>query len=266
MKPAICLEMIYPDLPLNKKIAKIAEFGFKYLEFWDWRDKDIFRVISACLEHGVRIVNFSGHRKGSLVALETHELVLSDLKKAVSVANQIDCSTLMLLTDELGKGGVVENTYDNIPQDEKYSNVRIGLEKALTAIPDNITLVLEPLNTRIDHPGYYLTDMEVAVSLIKEINHPRLKILCDLYHLGVMGRNLRALITMYIDHIGYIHVADFPGRHEPGTGSADWSALLTLLREEGYSGYIGFEYSPLNDSEESLKRIRSLWEKCVGAV
>jgi hydroxypyruvate isomerase len=265
MKPVICLEMVYPDLPLIKKIAKIAKLGFKYIEFWDWRDKYISKIISACLENDVRVVNFSGHRKGSLVAEETHELVLSDLKKSISVANQLDCSTLMLLTNELGEGGVVEETYEDIPQDEKYDNVRIGLEKALALTPDSITLVLEPLNTRIDHPGYYLEDMETAVSLLKEINHPRLKILCDLYHFGVMERDLKALITMYINQIGYIHIADFPGRHEPGTGSADWPALLGLLKEKGYSGYIGFEYSPLNDSEKSLKAIQTLWNRVMAA-
>jgi len=263
MKPAICLEMIYPDLPLTEKITRIAKFGFKHVEFWGWLDKDISSIISACLENDVRVVNFSGHRKGSLVSKESHEFVLSDLKKAVSVANQLDCSTLMLLTNELGEGGVVAHTYTNIPQDEKYNNVRTGLEKALEVTPDNISLVLEPLNTRVDHPGYYLADMETAVSLIKGINHPRLKVLCDLYHFGIMGRNLKALITMYIDNIGYVHIADFPGRHEPGSGSADWPALLTVLKDEGYSGYIGFEYSPLNNSDESLKTIRSLWEKYV---
>jgi hydroxypyruvate isomerase len=263
MKPAICLEMIYPGSDPAYKIRKIAEAGFRYVEFWGWRDKDIVSIISACSENEIRVVNFSGHRKGSLVAKETHERFLTDLKQAVSVADQINCSILMLLTNELGEGGVVEQPYNHIPQDEKHNNVRIGLEKALTVTPAKITLVLEPLNTRVDHPGYYLEDMETAVSLIRAINHPRLKILCDLYHLGVMGADLTTLITKYIDDIGYIHVADFPGRHEPGTGSANWPAILRLVKMKGYKGYVGFEYSPLNDSEESLKTIRTLWDKVM---
>lgn len=261
MKPTICLEMLYPDLAPAQKIAKIAELGFRYVEFWGWRDKDIPGMISVCHENEVKVVNFSGHRKGSPVAQETHDLFLSDLKEAVSVANELECPILMLLTNELGEGGMVKDTYNEIPPDEKYNNVRIALEKALTVTPDNINLVLEPLNTRVDHPGYYLADMETAASLIQEINHPRLKILCDLYHFGVMGKDLHTLITEYIDNIGYIHIADFPGRHEPGSGSADWPALLKRLKEKGYTGYVGFEYSPLNDSEESLKTIRALWDK-----
>jgi hydroxypyruvate isomerase len=266
MKPVICFEMLYADLKPTQKIAKIAQLGFKHVEFWGWRDKSIPDLISACNESQVNVVNFSGHRKGSLVAADTHSLFFEDLEEALSVANQLKCSTLMLLTNELGEGGVVNNTYPDIPQGEQYQNVRRGLEKALTSTPDDIALVLEPLNTLIDHPGYYLADMETAVSLIREVNHPRLKILCDLYHFGVMGQDLKALITQYVDDIGYIHIADFPGRHEPGTGSADWPALLTLLKEGGYTGYIGFEYSPLNDSEESLQKIRALWDQVMSSA
>ena len=263
MKPVICFEMVYSDRKPAQKIAKIADLGFNYVEFWGWRDKSIPDIISACNENKVRVVNFSGHRKGSLVAAETHDLLLADLEEAVSVANQLQCSTLMLLTNELGEGGVVNHTYPDIPQDEQYHNVQGGLEKAAAMIPANINLVLEPLNTLVDHPGYYLADMETAVSLINAVSHPRLKILCDLYHFGVMGHDLSSLITQYVDYIGHIHIADFPGRHEPGTGSADWFALLTLLKEKGYGGYVGFEYSPLNDSEESLKTIRSLWDRIM---
>ncbi|MCP4405679.1 MAG: TIM barrel protein [bacterium] len=263
MKPAICLEMIYPELEPVARIKKLADLGFEYVEFWGWQDKDISQLISTCIESRVKIVNFSGQRQGSLVAPDTHELVQADLKTAISVAEQLDCSTLMLLTNELGEGGVVTNSYDDIPDEKKYENVRIGLEKALQVIPPNISLVLEPLNTRLDHPGYYLSDMKTSVSLIREIGHPRLKVLCDLYHIGMMGEDLNGVITNYLDDIGYIHIADVPGRHEPGTGQINWDEALTLLRTKGYTGYVGFEYVPVDDSEVSLKTIYSLWERVM---
>ncbi len=74
--------------------------------------------------------------------------------------------------------------------------------------------------------------METAAALIRDVNTPRLKILCDLYHLGVMGSDLKHLISNFIQDIGYFHVADFPGRHEPGTGSADWPDLLRLIKKQ----------------------------------
>lgn len=263
MQPVICIEMLYPALSPVEKIKNIAGVGFRNVEFWGWRDKDIPAIAEACRQNEVRVVNFSGHRRGSLVAAETHELFLADLKEAVQVADTLNCSTLMVLSNELGEEGRVLNSYSDIPADKKYLNLKSGLEKALAATPDEITLVVEPLNTRIDHPGYFLADMETAVSLVREINNPRLKILCDLYHFGVMGQDLQSMLTYYIDDIGYIHIADFPGRHEPGTGSADWATLLTIIKNCGYRGFVGFEYSPLNDSHESLRKISSRWDRIV---
>jgi len=263
LQPAICIEMLYPGLSAAEKIENIARIGFSKIEFWGWRDKDIPAIFKACRENEVTVVNFSGHRRGSLVAAETHDIFLADLKEAVEAANTLNCSILMVLCNELDEEGRVLNSYSDIPEDKKYLNLKSGLEKALAAAPEEITLVLEPLNTRIDHPGYFLDDMETAVSLIREINNPRLKILCDLYHLGVMGLDLKSLLTYYIEDIGYIHIADFPGRHEPGTGSADWATLLTIIKNCGYRGFVGFEYSPLNDSYESLRKISSRWQRIV---
>ena len=260
MKPVICIEPLYPALDPAEKIEKIARFGFNAIEFWNWRDKDIPSLLDACAKHQVQVVNFSGHRVGSPVAKDTHHLLLHDLADAVATAQKLDCHRLMLLTNALNEDGSVTDAFEQIPDDEKYQNSILGLEKVLEATPQDIQLVLEPLNILIDHPGYFLKDMETASALIHDIDNPRLKILCDLYHLGVMGSDLARIISEYIQDIGYFHIADFPGRHEPGTGSADWSALLRLIQDTGYTGYVGFEYFPQKDSDTSLAAIRQLWE------
>ena len=260
MKPAICIDPLYPELAPEQKVEKVATLGFQYIEFWGWRDKNIPVLLDACDKHDVNVVNFSGQRVGSLVAKETHKLVLDDLADAVATAEQLGCSLLMLLTNELAENGSVLDTFDGIPDQEKYENVVQGLKHTLKATPQEIRLVLEPLNIKIDHPGYYLQDMKTAASIIHDVGDARLKILCDLYHLGVMGDDLDDVITNFLPDIGYFHVADFPGRHEPGTGSADWASLLKQIKGQGYTGYIGFEYFPQNDSEESLIAIKELWD------
>ena len=260
MKPAICLEPLYQELALEDKIERIAAAGFQYVEFWGWRDKNAQKLFKACQRHHVEVVNFSGHRVGSLVAQDTHELFLQDLADAVKTAEHLHCPGLMLLTNALNSDGSVTDAFERIPDTQKYENAVIGLKKALDATPDELNFVLEPLNTKIDHPGYYLADMETASSLVRAVGNPRLKILCDLYHLGVMGNDLEHVVTSYLPDIGYFHVADFPGRHEPGTGSVDWPALLRLICQKGYTGYVGFEYFPLHDSAESLQTIQRLWQ------
>jgi len=260
MKPVICIEMIYPNFKSYEKIEKIKDAGFSQIEFWDWKDKDIPLFSSSCHKHNMKITNFSGQRKGDLIATITHEQVLTDLKEAIKIAEKLESPNLMLLSNQLEEGGKVTNSYERISPEEKFKNIVKGLEKSIELTPEPINLLLETLNTRIDHPGYYLYDIATAVNIIKEINHPRLKILADLYHLGVMNFNLKYIIKKYLPEIGYFHIADIPGRHEPGTGNINWKEILELLQKEGYKGYVGFEYSPAYDSDESLVRIKNLWQ------
>ena len=263
MKPVICFEMLFPDLDPVEKIGKIAEQGFEFVEFWGWRDKDIPALAAVCGQVGVQVANFSGHRRGSLVAEQTHDLFLDELQAAVATARILECGTLMLLSNELTESGAVADSYPGIPSEQKYRNVQEGLRKALGLLPRDLRLVLEPLNTCIDHPGYWLSDLDTAVQLVREIGDSRLKVLCDLYHLGVMGVDLGGILKEHVRDIGYVHVADIPGRHEPGTGDIDWKSLLSQLAAAGYDGFVGFEYSPLGDSMESLQRIRALWSEIL---
>ena len=77
-------------------------------------------------------------------------------------------------------------------------------------------------------------------------------------------RTLPASRCAIYPDIGYIHIADIPGRHEPGAGNLDWSEILKKIRQTGYSGDVGFEYAPRDDSTDSLNRILTLWnEICV---
>lgn len=260
MEPVVCLDPLYPDLKPEEKIGRIAAAGFQYVEFWGWRDKNISTFLEACQRHHVEVVNFSGHRAGSPVATETHGLFLRDLAVTVETARQLHCPTLMLLTNALNEDGSVTDSFVQIPDSQKYENTLIGIKKALEITPGNINFVLEPLNTVIDHPGYYMADMRTASSLVRDVGSPRLSVLCDLYHLGVMGSDLGEIITTYLPEIGYFHIADFPGRHEPGTGAVDWSALLRLIQRRGYTGFVGFEYFPLRDADASLRAIQRLWQ------
>ena len=263
MKPVICIEMIYPERELNKKIEAVARERFSWIEFWDWKDKNLDLLLSSCQKFKIQVANFSGHRLGSLIAGDTHPKIFSDVKEAVKAAAKLHCPYLMLLTDQLGEGGIVENSHPELSMEEKYHNIISSLDTIIDLTPDSITLVLETLNTRIDHPGYYLNNIDTAVQIIRAINHPRLKILADLYHLGVMELNLNEIIKNDLPEIGYFHIADLPGRHEPGTGQVDWLSILQLIKESGYQGFVGFEYSPEQDSTDSLRKIKALWQSIV---
>jgi hydroxypyruvate isomerase len=110
----------------------------------------------------------------------------------------------------------------------------------------NLDFVIEPLNTLTDHPGYFLDSTKIAFEIILEIHHPRVRVLCDIYHMAVMGENLLGDIERHMDPIGYFHVADAPGRNEPGAGDFRYGEISALLRKLDYRGVVRFEYSPSN--------------------
>jgi hydroxypyruvate isomerase len=261
MKPVICIDPLYQDQTPEKKIERVAQAGFHYIEFWGWRDKNIPSLVEVCQQHQVEIANFSGHRVGSPVAAETHDTLLEDVADAVKAAQKLNCRTLMVLTNDLNDDGSVRDSYDEISNAQKHENTVTAIKKILKSVPKEIHFVLEPLNTKLDHPGYYLADMKTASSLVETIEDPRLKILCDLYHLGMMGNDPEEIVANYISNIGYFHIADVPGRHEPGTGTVDWKSVLRLIKQKGYEGFVGFEYFPQTDSDKSLNVIKQLWEE-----
>ncbi|MGB7791315.1 MAG: TIM barrel protein [Terrimicrobiaceae bacterium] len=264
MIAVICLDPLYPNLLTEDKIPRIAAAGFRHVEFWGWREKNISAIQEACREYQVQVVNFSGHRVGSPVAEKTHAALFADVTDAISTARALNCQTLMFLTNELNSDGSVANRYEEIPDGIKFSNTVRALKQLVSSVPADMNLILEPLNTLVDHAGYYLDKIDTAVAIVREVGSPRLKILCDLYHFGIMGSDLKEIVTAHLPEIGHFHIADFPGRHEPGTGSFDWASMLRHIQALGYSGGVGFEYFPKSDSDLSLQAIRELWKAGVG--
>jgi len=260
MKPSICIEMIFTELSFARRIEEVARAGFRFVEFWDWRDKDLLELQEVCSSCAVHVSNFSGQRLGDLIASETHPKLLQDFLETLETAKQLKTNTLMVLTNELGEMGVVRNAYWEKTVEEKTANLQKGLELLLNHTPEGMTIVLEPLNTVHDHKGYFLSDVGRAADLVADLKDDRVRVLCDLYHQGMMGDDLLAIIERYIGQIGYFHVADFPGRHEPGTGSADWRGVLRAIQKMDYHGFVGFEYSPARSARESLCRIMDLWQ------
>lgn len=280
MKPAICIEMLYPGSSPESKFREIARNGFKYVEFWGHKDKNLDTLEKAAGDFNVQVVNFSGQRAGDLIDASTHPTLLNEIDESVPVARRLRSRLLMVLSNELGDGGRVVHPCAHIPEAEKHENLVNGLKKLMQRTPEDITIVLEPLNTVEDHPGYYLTSMAEAVRVIEEVGHPRLKILCDFYHLGLMGEDPLETARRYTPYIGHIHIADYPGRHEPGTGNSGfaaishvssksltiaWKDVLLELRDQGYSGFVGFEFSPLADSDSALGAVHRLWWETFGS-
>ncbi|MEY2632143.1 MAG: hypothetical protein RIR00_797 [Pseudomonadota bacterium] len=115
-----------------------------------------------------------------------------------------------------------------------------------------VQLLIEPINSRIDMPGYWLDTPAKAFQLQAEIAQPNLAVQLDLYHAQVMAGDLARTLAAELPRIGHIQIADNPGRNEPGTGEINYPFLFAELDRLGYAGWVGCEYKPRQGTLDGL--------------
>ncbi len=258
MQTALCIETIFKEFPFEERFSLTKASGFDYVEFWTWEDKDIEKVKQLCIKSGVKIAAFSGDQDFSLVDEREREQYINFVKKSIEVALKLDCRCLVLHSNALDKSGRVLKSYQEVGYDQKIQTM-IQTLKILAPFAEKVgvTLVLEALNTKVDHPGNFLANTEDAIKVIRAVSSSNVKILYDIYHMQIMEGNLINTLKEYINFIGHIHIADVPGRNEPGTGEINYSNIIRTLKLLNYKGTIGFELFPLRSSDEAVKAIQA---------
>ena len=263
---SVCLETVFTDLPAAERIGKIAAAGIRDVEFWhpeatfdgrglrfDWA-KDAAELREACRSHGATINDFALHAwdgsiGGSPTKAADRPQYLAQIAKMIEFAKAIGCTQGITLS------GTVDPTLSP-------AQMRANLETALAAAveiaaKDDFTLLLEPLNTLVDHAGYYLDSTAEAAEIIRSIKSPHLKLLYDVYHMQIMEGNVIATIERNIDVIGHFHSAGVPGRAEPFDTELNYPAIVKRIDALGYQGCFGLEYFPrIPDHAASLEAIR----------
>ncbi len=250
VKLSVCIEMFWRELPYEERIARVAQLGFPAFEFWGWKNKDIPQIRAAMARHNIPIAALCLEPSMSLIKRNFTAELVQGMKDTAAVAKELGCKTII-------------STVGNVFDDETYEISRRRVVRNVAAVAqvceDNgLTLVIEPLNTLVDHHGYWLTRMAQAVDIVQEVGSPAAKILMDLYHQQIMEGNLIHNLTTYIREIGHFHTAGVPGRHELVGGEQDYHAIFKAIDATGYAGYVGLEYRATMDTDESLKQALSL--------
>ena len=158
----------------------------------------------------------------------------------------------------LGDGGVVINHYDELSDTVKLCAMFDTLKEcARIAEESGIRMNLEALNITTDHVGNFLRNTRMAAEMTRLIGSPMLKVLYDVYHMQLNEGSICDTIRACGDQFGHIHVADAPGRHEPGTGEINYHRVYECLESVGYQGLVGFELFPQTTTEAAVKAIMS---------
>jgi len=264
----ICLETVFPELSFEERIERVARLGFRAIEFWFWdyefdgkglnpKKKDIGQIAGLTGELNIEINDIvinapDGSIGGSLTGEEDKARYLERLQETIEVAHQLNCKKLITCSG---------NEVPGVPQEAQLSNMLKTLaEASQIAAKEDMVLLLEPLNSLVDHPGYFLASSKTGFDLVKKIDSPNLRLLYDVYHMQIMEGNILDTIRENISLIGHFHSAGVPGRHELDKGELNYPFIVRKIDELGYHGYFGLEYFPALDSEISLKRMKDLIE------
>jgi len=243
VKLAANLSMLFTELPFLDRFAAAAQAGFGAVEFLFPYEHSPEEVAGALKDNGLELVLFNlpagdwaGGERG-LGALPGREAECrAGAALALEYARATGCRQLHLMA------GITTG----LDQDACRAALVENLRHAADLVEgDGINILLEPINTRVDMPGYFYDTSAAALAVMAEAGRANVKLQYDIYHMEIMEGDVAATIERLLPVIGHMQLADVPGRGEPGTGTIDWPALFAHIEALGYGGWIGCEYRPV---------------------
>lgn len=247
-KVSICIEMLFTEVEFLERPAAAAAAGFQAVEFWGSGNKDLPALQKACADAGVAVATFGSLGGHQLVSPQDPNALRETMRKDAEKARLFGTETLLVTT---GK------ERDDASREEQMQAI-IGNLQAVAPVAEEqgVRLALEMLNTLVDHAGYFLDSTDDALAIAQAVDSPAVGILYDVYHMQIMEGNLIETIRRAAPHLHHVHVADVPGRHEPGTGEINYVNVFRALDEASYEGWCGMEFRPTGASIEALETMR----------
>ena len=248
MKYSICVDAVFEGKDFGESLEAVKQLGFDGFEFWTWWNKDIPAIVekkdALDLEVTACCTKFV-----SLVDPALRNAYVDGLGQSLEVAKTLGCATLI---------SQVGDERPDVPRQAQHESLVEGLLACVPMLKKaNVTLVIEPLNTQVDHPGYYLTQSAEAFDIVDAVGSEQVKVIYDIYHQQIMEGNLIPTITKNIDHIGHFHSAGHPGRHELNCGEINYPDIIQAIAQTQYTGWFGVEYFPQKDPVKWLPTLHT---------
>ena len=249
------LGFLWSDRPLLDRIDAAARAGFRAVELHYPYDVPASDVSGACAANGIRLLGINtnigagpdGHR--GLAAVPGREAEFEAL------ADQA------LIYCHAAGGTAVHVMAGLVPEADRTAATGIfvaNLKKTAAKAADrNLTILLEPLNQR-DMPGYFYSTVEEAIAIIDRVGAPNVKLMFDVYHVGVSQGDALTRLRTHFSRIGHVQIAAVPSRAEPDEGEIAYGAIFKELDAFGYDGWVGCEYIPRGGTDDGLGWVRKL--------
>ncbi|KAM6921195.1 putative hydroxypyruvate isomerase [Xenentodon cancila] len=260
------ISWLFTELPdFSRRIHAAAAAGFQAVEAAWLYDSDLQQLQRATRDTGVEVV---------LINTPPGDLKAGDLGLAAVPGREADFRRGLDLTLEYAKALNCRRVHlmaGRVPADAQRTAAAAEMEDVFVQnlnyaadvlAKEEITGLIEPINTRITDPRYFLDSPHQAAAILDKVGKPNIKLQMDMFHWQIMDGNLTQNMQKYFPGIGHVQIAQVPGRNEPDSpGELNYGYLFNMLENLGYQGYIGCEYKPLGSTEESLGWIREYWKR-----
>lgn len=243
------LSMLFAPLPLVERYAAAAAAGFAAVECQFPYAVPAARLREQLQRWGLQqvLINTPAGDEGErgLAAVPGRQQAFRDgLALALDYADALQCPRIHLMAGVCPAGSAHQQCIDQF-----IDNLHWAAQRCADA---NVLGLIEPINTRVDVPGYVLDSTALAMHCLQQVGSGHLRLQYDAYHMQIMEGDLARSIQRLLPWIGHIQIADNPGRHEPGTGEINFAWLLDQIDALGYDGFVGCEYLPAGDTLAGL--------------
>jgi hydroxypyruvate isomerase len=262
---SVMLWTVFNGLPFEERLAKVAEAGYSNIElvgeYRDWTEADFARANAARKRLGIQFDATAGLKHG-IADASARDAFLADLRQALGPMDTLDCPAMIVLSG---------NVVPGLSRDEQHKSCVEGLRRAASMVEGRkiagqpVRLLLECIDPE-ENPKYFLTSAAEGIDIVREVNHPQVQFLYDIFHEQIAEGNLIEKLDKHIDVIGLIHVADVPGRHEPGTGEINYTNIYQKLAQLNYRHMVAMEFRPTGDPVATLRAARDQVARAVKVV
>jgi hydroxypyruvate isomerase len=230
------------DIDVNALMATVDAIGYDAVELVP---EEKFQLVT---DYGLRIVTHGLHRpleQGVAHTKYWHD-IQAQADKNLSLAVKWGIPNLIVFSGNREGLDAKRGAENAIKQLEML---------AKDAESAGVMLILELLNSKVDHPDYMCDNTAWGVEVVSAVNSPNLRLLYDIYHMQVMEGDIIQAIRDHHQWFGHYHTAGVPGRNEiDASQELNYSAICEAIVDTGYQGYLGQEFIPLNDWKQSLKQ------------
>lgn len=259
---SVMLWTVWNDLPFEQRLANVAQAGYSNVElvgeYAKWSSADFDRANAARRKLNIRFDATAGLHN-SVGNPAVRDAFLAELKNALIPMERLECPAMIVMSG---------NVVPGLSRQEQHASCIEGLKRAASLVEGRqianqpVRLLLECIDPE-ENPRYFLQSAAEAIEIVRAVNHPQVQFLYDIFHEQIAEGNLIEKLEKHIEVIGLIHVADVPGRHEPGTGEINYTNIYRKLAELNYRRTVAMEFKPTGDPVASLRKARQMVGKAV---